>query len=204
MFHHNKRSLESSSPKTHQLQTGTVCTQDSMCGHSEESSSEDSFCLQLQLKSTQVETKIPAPQNLITNLAYKLKPNHKKNLYLRARLDTCADVNIMPVSIYKMIFKDTDCEKLAPSSKLEIGTYTTDTIKVIGSCTLLAVHPDTQCLKKVIFHVTSHEGNVVLSCVTTLELSLIQPHNNFDFISSSASLISSNGDHARMNRLQKM
>ena len=38
----------------------------------------------------------------------------------------------MSVSVYKLIFKDTDFKKLAPSSKLEIGTYTTDKTKVIG------------------------------------------------------------------------
>ena len=88
---------ESRSPKAHQLQIGTVCIQDSICSHSDESSSDDSFCLQVKLKSTQVET--PAPQHLITNLAYKLKP-HKKTQCLRARLDTCSYVNIMPVSVY--------------------------------------------------------------------------------------------------------
>ena len=92
--------------------------------------------------------------------------------------------------------------KLAPSSILEIGTYTTDKIKVIGSCTLLAVHPDTQGLQEATFHVTSHEDSVVLSCVTTLELSLIQPHNNLDPILPSASLISSKGDYLRKSKFQ--
>ena len=81
----------------------------------------------------------------------------------------------MSASVYKLVFEDPDCTKLASSSKLEIGTYTTHKIKVIGSCTLFEVHPDTKCLKAVTFHVTSHEGSVVLSCATTLELSLIQP-----------------------------
>ena len=98
--------------------------------------------------STQVETTIPAPQHLITNLAYKLKP-HKKTQYLKTRLDTCSDINIMPVSVCQLIFKDADCMKLAPSSKLEIRTYTIDKIQVIGSCTLLAVHLDTQSLEEV-------------------------------------------------------
>ena len=95
------------------------------------------------MRSTKVETKIPAPQHLIANLAYKLKPHHMKTQYLLARLDTCADVNLMPASVYQLIFDDPDCKKLAPSSKLEIGTYTTDKITAIGSCTLFAVHPDT-------------------------------------------------------------
>ena len=175
--------------------------QDSICGQSDESSSDDCFSLQVKLKSTQVETKIPAPQHLITNLAYKLKP-HKKTQYLRARLDTWSDVNAMPVSVYQLIFKHTDCEKLAPSNKLEIGIYTADKIKVIviGSCTLPAVHPDTPCLKEVTFHVTSHEGSVVLSRVTTLELCLIQPCSSLDSIPFSSSLITSNADQPRKSK----
>ena len=90
----------------------------------------------------------------------------------------------MPVSAYKLIFKEADCMRLALSSKLEIGTYTTDKIKVIGSCTLLVVHPDTQSLKEVTLQVTNHEGSVVLPCVTTPKLSLIQPCNNLNFIPS--------------------
>ena len=63
--------------------------QDSICGQSDNlSSSEDSFCLQLQLQSTQVQTKIPALQHLITNLAYKLKPHHKKTQYLSVKIRT--------------------------------------------------------------------------------------------------------------------
>ena len=113
----NKRPLESgSSPKAHQLQIGTVCMQDSICSQSDESSSDDSFCLQITLKSTQVETKIPAPQHLITNLAYKLKPQ-KKTQYFRVRLDTCSDVNIMPVSVYQLIFNGADCMEFAPCNK---------------------------------------------------------------------------------------
>ena len=53
------------------------------------------------------------------------------------------------------------------------------------------------------FHVTSHEGSIVLSCVTTLELSLIQPHTNVDSITFSASLISSNTDYPRKKGSQK-
>ena len=122
-------------------------------------------------------------------------------MYLRARSDTYEDVNIIPVSVYQLVHKDQDCKKLAPSSKLQIGTCTIDKIKVIASYTLLVVH--TQYLKEVTFHVTSHESSVVLSCATTLELSLVQPCNNLDFIPSHTSLISSNADHPRKNRSQR-
>ena len=118
----------------YQLQADTVYAKESaICSQSEgDSSSEDSFCLQVKIKCKQANLqKFPRPIHLITNLTYRLKPHHTKNLYLRARLDTCADVNLMPASVYKLVFQDPNLEKLGPSS-LEIGTYTTDTVKIGG------------------------------------------------------------------------
>ena len=43
------------------------------------SSSDDSLWLQMQVKSTQAETKLPAPHHPVTNLAYKLNPQEKEN-----------------------------------------------------------------------------------------------------------------------------
>ena len=94
----------------------------------------DIFCLQVKVKCTQANLqRMPRPTHLITNLAYRLKPHHTRNMYLTARLDTCADVNIMLASVYRLVFQDPNMKKLAPSS-LEIGTYTTDTVKIVGSC----------------------------------------------------------------------
>ena len=115
-------SCQSRNPKAHQLQLGVVCTQEySICGQSSDLTCYDeSFCLQVKIQCTQAEFKFSTPHHLITNLAYQLKPYHKRNHYLRARLDTCAYVNIMLVSVYKLVFQDPDCEKLAPS-KLELA-----------------------------------------------------------------------------------
>ena len=56
-------------------------------------------------RHTQPECKqIPTQFHLITHLAYRLKPHHTRNQYLWARLDTCADINIMPASVYKLVF----------------------------------------------------------------------------------------------------
>ena len=136
-------------PKVYMLQTGTVYACDkSICGPSEDCSlSDESFCLQVKIQHAQVEgKKIPTPSHLITNLAYKLKPHQTRNEYLRARLDTCTDVNIMPFIVYKLVFNDPELKKLAPSN-LEIGTYTTDTVKTVGSCLFYLVHPDTKKLQ---------------------------------------------------------
>ena len=74
------------SPKAYQLKIGSVCAQDSICNQLEDFSlSDELFCLQKKIKSNQVET--AAPHHLITNLAYKLKPNLKKTQYIRARID---------------------------------------------------------------------------------------------------------------------
>ena len=117
------------------LQVGAVYACDkSICGHPEDcSSSNDSFCLQVKIQQSQAEgKKIPTPSHLITNLAYKLKPHETRNQYLRARLDTCTNVNIMPASVYKLVFNDPELKMLAPSN-LVIGNYTTNTVKIVYS-----------------------------------------------------------------------
>ena len=105
----------------------------------------------------------------------------------------------------QVIFKDPDCEQLAASNKVAIRTYTTDKINIVGSCSLFVVHQDTSSLKHVTFSVTSHEGSVVLSCVTSLQLSLVQTHNHLEIsIPSSASLISSRADDPKKRSQKNM
>ena len=101
--------------KVHQLQVTTVYAKNSViCHQSEEDSwSKDSFFLQVKIKCTQANLqRIPRPVHLIINLAYRLKPHHTRNLYLRVRLDTCVDVNLMPASVYKLMFQDPNMKKL--------------------------------------------------------------------------------------------
>ena len=112
----------------------------------------------MKIQCTQAGSKSPTLQHLINNLAYRLKPHHKRNHYLRTRLDTCANVYIMPASVYRLVLKDSDCKKLAPN-KLEIGTYTTNTVKWVGSCVFYLVHPDTKCLQEVTCYVASNNGS---------------------------------------------
>ena len=133
------------------LQVGAVYAFDKfICSHQEDlSSSDDSFCLYVEIQCTQSDCKkIPTLSHLITILAYRLKPHDIRNQYLRAKLDTCMDVIIMPASVYKFVFKDPDLKKLAPSTR-EIGIYTTDTTKIDGSCVFYLVHPDTKILHEV-------------------------------------------------------
>ena len=71
-------------PKVHQLHAGPMYAQDSAnhC-YSKESSSDESFCLQLQAQSNHAECKqIPNPVHLIMDLAYCFKPHNTRNMYL--------------------------------------------------------------------------------------------------------------------------
>ena len=132
--------------------------------HSKESSADESFCLQLWVQSNHAEGKqIPNPVHLITNLAYHLKLHHTRNMYLWACLDTCADMNIMPASVYWLVFKDPEMRKIKPY-KMQISMYTADTVKIIGSCTFGIVHPDTKKLVPAIFYVANNDGSILLSC----------------------------------------
>ena len=193
-----KVSFKSRISKAHQLQVGIVYTQEgSICGQSGDStSSDESFCLEVKIQYTQANTKIPTSHHLTTNLASRLKPHHKRNQYLTARLDACADVNIMPLSVYNLGFQDPDCKKLAPR-KFEIGIYTTNAVRLVVSCVFYLVHPDTKCLQAVTFYVASNNGSVLLSCVTTLALGLIQPCTRLDYLPPRASFITSSADHPK-------
>ena len=130
-----------------------------------------------------------------------MKPLHKRNKYPRARLDTFSNVNIISVIVYKLVFQDPAYKKLAPSM-LESVTYTTDTVKLVGSCVFYLVHPDTKCLQEVTFYVASNNGSVLVSCATTLALGLIQPHARLDYLPSGASLITSSADHPKKIKSQ--
>ena len=198
-----KVSFKSRTPKVHQLPAEVVYVQeDSICGQSGDlTSSDESFCLQVKIQCTQASSKFPTPHHLITNLTYRLKPHHKRNQYLRARLDTCANVNIISASVYKLVFQDPDCKKLV-FRKLEIGTYTTDTVKLVGSCVFHLVHPDTKHLQEVTFYVASNNGSVLLSCATMLAPGLIQPHTRLDYLPPRGSLITSSPDDPKKTKSQ--
>ena len=45
---------------------------------------------------------------------------------------------------------------------MQISTYTTNTVEVIGLCTFGIIHPDTKKLVPVTFYVANNEGSVLL------------------------------------------
>ena len=70
-------------PKVHQLQVGTVYAHESASydHFHDDSTTEDSFCLQVKIKCNQTkEQRVPRPTHLITNLAYRIQLHHHRNL----------------------------------------------------------------------------------------------------------------------------
>ena len=51
----------------------------------------------------------------------------------------------MSASVYRLMFKDPEMKKLVPS-QLEIGTYNTDVVKIVGSCNFYLVYPNSKKL----------------------------------------------------------
>ena len=102
----------------------------------------------------------------------------------------------MPASVYQLVFKDPKMQKLTPSN-LQVGTYTTDSVKIVGTCKFYLVHPDTKKLLETTFYVAMNDGSVLLSCKTTLLFGLIQPRSRLDYLPPRASLITSSADHPK-------
>ena len=129
--------------------------------------------------------------------------NIRQETYTWEQYWTCAAINIMPPSVYKLVFKDPTLRKLVPS-KLEIGIYTYDWVKIVGACQLYIIHLDSKKLVETTFFVATNYGNVLLSCKSTFTLGLIQPRSRLDYLPPRASLITSSQDHLKKTRSVKL
>ena len=79
---------------------GALYTNDDADQSGSDSDTQDSFCLQMKIQKTQIShPEVPKPIYLMANLAYHLQEHHMRNQYLWVRLDTCADVNLMPMVV---------------------------------------------------------------------------------------------------------
>ena len=132
--------------------------------------------------------------HLIANLPYRLQQYQTHHKYLQVRLGTCADINIMPRSIYQMMFNDPEVKQLAPSD-ISLGVYTDHQVHILGKCKFYMLHPDMKKPQAVTFYVASNEGSMLLSCTTLLALDLIQTRPRMDYLPPRAKLITSAADH---------
>ena len=113
----------------------------------------------MKVQKTQLTNlQLPKPVYLMANLVYHLQTHHRQNQYLYARLDTCADVNLMPVAVYQLMFKDPSLKKLTPST-LKIETYTNRCHEDNRLCQFYLLHPENKKLVQVIFFVAKENGS---------------------------------------------
>ena len=200
---HPFNSFHSRKQKAQQLHVGALYTLHDADSSTYESETEDTFCLQIKIHRTCIShPTVPKPLYLMANLAYRLQGHHQRNQYLRARLDTCADVNLMPMVVYCLMFRDPELKKLIPSN-MEIETYTTEVVKIIGMCYFYLVHPDSKKLMKVMFFVVKENGSILLSCRTTMELGLIKPHARLDYLLPKARLLTSTCDQPSKTKIYR-
>ena len=102
----------------------------------EDSYSDDSFVLyqmRAKINLSRTQNKVPKKTHLIANLPYRLKQYQTHHKYPQVRLDTCADVNIMPKSVYQMMFNDPEVKQLAPND-ISLGVYTDHQVHILGKC----------------------------------------------------------------------
>ena len=110
---------------------------------------------------------------VMVTIPYTKTPNEETKNCLRMRVDTCADINIMPLSVYQTIFDDIKRQKLLPTG-IQVTTYNDSTLDLIGRCTLYLQHPNTPEKMAATFYVTQDEGSILLSCSTSLKLEVIE------------------------------
>ena len=116
------------------------------------------------------------------------------------QIDTGAEVSLMPVSVYKLIYQDNDLHKLSLCN-LKIGMYTSDTINIIGTMVIYLIHPDSKQPTEMTFHIASCKGSVLLSCNTLLQLGLIHHRPRLNYLPPRASLITSKEDHPKSAKM---
>ena len=98
---------------------------------------------------------------LYANIPYKLQLYHKHNKYLCVQLNTCADVNLMPESVHKLVLNDPQTSKLA-NNDIDLTIYTRHSVNLIGKCTFYILSKGTKQPVKVDFYIAKEEGSVLL------------------------------------------
>ena len=132
-------------------------------------SDDDDFMIAFQLCAqpqknihTQKATTGYTQKCLYANIPYRLQPYLKHNKYLCVQLDTCADVNLMPESVYKSVFNDPHTSKLAKNDT-DLTVYTRYSVHLTGKCTFFMLSKGTKQPVKVDFYIAKDDGSVLLS-----------------------------------------
>ena len=151
---------------------------------------------QIQVLSHTVKEVHPEKSLLMAELAYTTKAHTHHSKKIRIHTDTAADVNVMPVSVYRMVFQDPNLKNLK-SMNMTLGVNTNSEIPVLGKCTLYLLHPKTKKYIPTTFYVADHEGSVLLSCRSSLELDVIRVRRRISNSAPRSTVITSKVDHPK-------
>ena len=108
----------------------------------------------------------------------------------------CADVNLMPESVYKLVFNDLQTAKLAKND-IDLTVYTRHSVDLIGKCTFYMLSKATKLPIKVEFYVAKEEGSVLLSQETVFQLQLLNVKPRLEYLPPRVTLISSAANHPK-------
>ena len=150
---------------------------------------------QMQVLSHTVQEVHPEKSLLMAEIAYTTKVHTHHSKKLSMCIDTAADVNVMPVSVYKMFFQDPLLKSLK-SMNMALGAYTNSEIPVLGKCTLYLQHPETKKYILTTFY-ANHEGSVLLSCRSSFELDVIRVRPRISNSAPRSTVITSKVDHPK-------
>ena len=103
------------------------------------------------------------------------------NKYLHIQLDTCRDVNLMPESVYRLVFNDPQISKLAKND-IDLTAYTRHSVDLIGKCTFYMLSKGMRQAVKVDFYIAKEEGIVFLSQETVFQLQLLDVKPRLEYL----------------------
>ena len=132
---------------------------------------------------------------LYDSIPYRLQPYHKHNKYLHVQLDTCSDVNLMPKSVYKLVFNDPNTSKLAKSD-INFTLYTRHSVDLISKNTFFMLSKDTKQPVEVDFYIAKDDGSV-LSHETVFQIQLLDVKPRLEYLPPRVTLISSAAEYPR-------
>ena len=150
----------------------------------------------MQVLSHTLQEVHPEKSLLMVEIAYTTKAHTHHSKKLRMCIDTAADVNVMPVIVYRMVFQDPHLKSLK-STNMTLGAYTNSEIPVLGKCTLHLQHPETKKYMLTTFYVAGHEGSVLLSCRSSFELDVIRVRPRISNSAPRSTVITSKVDHPK-------
>ncbi len=131
-------------------------------------------------------------KRLYVNLPLTARHYHKKRTHLQVHIDPGANVNVMPVSVYKQLSGDVNLQHIGPV-QCTMSVYTKNMITNLRSTCVHVKYP-AKPPQQLLFNITELEGSILLCSEDVLSLDLIKPKDGLKDMVDGAILIASTMD----------